>query len=142
MSEILIDMGGTFTDGVLIHDDGRITISKSESDPSDPANAIFRCIAGLATECQLEIEGLLAQTRTILIGTTLATNCILESKGAKCCLIHTKGFRDVFELGRTISKNRHLQFEGRRSQSADPSLSTLRRRGARAVQRRGSYSFE
>ena len=104
MSEILIDMGGTFTDGVLINDDGRITISKSESDPSDPANAIFRCIAGLATECQLEIEGLLAQTRTILIGTTLATNCILESKGAKCCLIHTKGFRDVFELGRTIPK--------------------------------------
>ncbi len=104
MSEILVDMGGTFTDGVLIHDDGRITISKSESDPSDAANAIFRCIARLAAECQLETEQLLAQTRTILIGTTLATNCILESKGAKCCLIHTKGFRDVFELGRTIPK--------------------------------------
>lgn len=104
MSDILIDMGGTFTDGVLIHDDGKITVGKSESDPADAANAILRCIAGLAAECQLEIEELLARTRTILIGTTLATNCILESKGAKCCLIHTKGFRDVFELGRTIPK--------------------------------------
>src|SRR5208282_3070485 len=100
----LIDMGGTFTDGVLIHDDGKITVGKSESDPADAANAILRCIAGLAAECQFEIEELLARTRTILIGTTLATNCILESKGAKCCLIHTKGFRDVFELGRTIPK--------------------------------------
>lgn len=104
MSEILIDMGGTFTDSVLIQDNGAITVSKSESDPIDPANAILRCLARLAQECQLKTEELLARASTILIGTTLATNCILESKGAKCCLIHTKGFRDVFELGRTIPK--------------------------------------
>lgn len=104
VTEIFIDMGGTFTDGVLIHDDGRVTVGKSESIPSDPSSAILGCIARLAAECQIEIEELLGQTGTILIGTTLATNCILESKGAKCCLIHTKGFRDVFELGRTIPK--------------------------------------
>ena len=49
-------------------------------------------------------QELLKYTSTVTIGTTLPTNCILEGKGAKCCLIHTKGFRDVFELGRTIPK--------------------------------------
>jgi hypothetical protein len=55
---------------VLIHHHGRITIGKSESDPSDAANGIFRCTARLAAKCRHETEGLLAQTRTILIGTT------------------------------------------------------------------------
>jgi len=104
MADILIDMGGTFTDGVLLEDDGKITVAKSESNPADAAGAIMRCIASLAKECGCSTEELLARTSTILIGTTIATNCILESKGAKCCLIHTKGFRDIFELGRTIPK--------------------------------------
>ena len=104
MAEILIDMGGTFTDGVLIGNEGTVTVAKSETDPADAADSILRCIAGLAQEVRVSQQELLADTSTILIGTTLATNCILEDKGAKCCLIHTKGFRDVFELGRTIPK--------------------------------------
>jgi len=102
--EILIDTGGTFTDGVLIGDRGSVWVAKSETDPTNPAKGILRCIANLAEERKTTKEELLKKTDTILIGTTLPTNCILEEKGAKCCLIHTKGFRDVYELGRTIPK--------------------------------------
>jgi N-methylhydantoinase A len=102
--QILIDTGGTFTDGVLIEDERNVSVAKSETDPADPAKSIISCIARLAEERKTTEKELLANTTTILIGTTLATNCILEEKGAKCCLIHTKGFRDMFELGRTIPK--------------------------------------
>jgi N-methylhydantoinase A len=78
--------------------------SQTETVPTNPAKGILRCNANLAEERKTTKEQLLQKTTTILIGTTLPTNCILEEKGAKCCLIHTKGFRDVYELGRTIPK--------------------------------------
>jgi len=104
MFEIMIDTGGTFTDGVLIDDKQNISVAKAETLPQDPARSILNCIARLAEERSMTQEELLRSTSTVTIGTTLPTNCILEGKGAKCCLIHTKGFRDVFELGRTIPK--------------------------------------
>ena len=104
MYEIMIDTGGTFTDGVLIDESQRITVAKAETEPADPAKSILNCIARLAEERNMTQQDLLRDTVTVTIGTTLPTNCILEGKGAKCCLIHTKGFRDVFELGRTIPK--------------------------------------
>ncbi len=100
----MIDTGGTFTDGVLIDDKQSISVAKAETLPQDPARSILNCIARLAEERGMTQEELLKSTATVTIGTTLPTNCILEGKGAKCCLIHTKGFRDVFELGRTIPK--------------------------------------
>jgi N-methylhydantoinase A len=104
MFEIMIDTGGTFTDGVLIDDQQNISVAKAETQPADPAKSILNCIARLAEERNMTQHDLLRDTATVTIGTTLPTNCILEGKGAKCCLIHTKGFRDVFELGRTIPK--------------------------------------
>ena len=104
MFEIMIDTGGTFTDGVLIDDKQSLNVAKAETQPLDPARSILNCIARLAEERGMTQEELLKNTSTVTIGTTLPTNCILEGKGAKCCLIHTKGFRDVFELGRTIPK--------------------------------------
>jgi N-methylhydantoinase A len=104
MFEIMIDTGGTFTDGVLIDGKQAISVAKAETEPTDPARSILNCIARLAEERGMTQKDLLRDASTVTIGTTLPTNCILEEKGAKCCLIHTKGFRDVFELGRTIPK--------------------------------------
>jgi N-methylhydantoinase A len=89
---------------VLVDDKQKITVAKVETDPADPANSIMNCIAILAEERGLTERDLLGNTMTISIGTTLGTNAILEGKGAKCCLIHTRGFRDIFELGRNIPK--------------------------------------
>ena len=104
MFEVLIDMGGTFTDGVLIGEGEDIVVAKAVSNPNDASDAIVRCIENLAHESGMKLSELLENTKTILIGTTLATNCILEGKGAKCCIIHTNGFKDIYELGRTIPK--------------------------------------
>jgi len=99
MFEIIIDTGGTFCDAVLIDDDGKINTAKFPTNPADPSKSIMGAIEGLAMERKINLDELLVDTGTLVIGTTLSTNCVLEKKGAKCCLIHTKGFRDIPELG-------------------------------------------
>ncbi len=102
MFDIVIDTGGTFTDAVLIDDDRNISTSKFITDTLEPANGIMGCIGLLAQQRGLTEQEMLADTSTLVIGTTLSTNCVLEKKGAKCCLLYTKGFRDIPELGEKI----------------------------------------
>ncbi len=104
MFEIVIDTGGTFTDGILIDEQRKISMAKFPTNVADPSISIMGCIRLLAQEPGLTEQELLANTTTLVIGTTLATNCVLEGKGAKCCLLYTKGFRDIPELGRRIPK--------------------------------------
>ena len=102
MYEIVIDTGGTFTDAVLIDQDRNISTVKFPTNVADPSTSIMGCIGLLAQQHRLKEQEVLANTTTLVIGTTLSTNCILEKKGAKCCLIHTKGFGDIPELGSKI----------------------------------------
>lgn len=88
MSDILgIDIGGTFTDFVLLHN-GSLTIHKLLSTPHDPAQAL--------------LDGTVALGAPPLIvhGTTVATNALLERRGAPTALITTLGFKDVLAIGR------------------------------------------
>lgn len=66
-------------------------MAKAITNPDDPAQSIMDCITILAHERDIEKSDLLRNTISISIGTTLATNAILEEKGARCCLLHTKG---------------------------------------------------
>ena len=93
------DIGGTFTDFVLVNDDtGEFQINKCLTTPGDPSDAVEQGIREL-----LEREpGFMPQIDEIIHGTTLVINAIIERKGAKTGLITTKGFRDVLELGREI----------------------------------------
>ncbi|MBW1803600.1 MAG: hydantoinase/oxoprolinase family protein [Deltaproteobacteria bacterium] len=99
MFEIVIDTGGTFTDAVLIDQDRQISTAKYPTNPADPSQSIMGSIDVLASARNLTKEKLLSDTTTLVIGTTLSTNCVLEKKGAKCCLLHTRGFRDIPEIG-------------------------------------------
>ena len=94
-----IDVGGTFTDFVLLDDaGGRIETYKCLTTPRDPSDAIE---AGLhALEAQA--PGCIAGLEEVIHGTTLVINAIIERKGACTGLITTQGFRDVLELGREI----------------------------------------
>ncbi len=85
-----IDIGGTFTDFVLIQD-GRLVIHKLPSTPHDIAEAFLQGVSDL---------GEAALRTPIVHGTTVATNALLERKGARTALITTRGFRDVLEIGR------------------------------------------
>ena len=90
------DIGGTFTDIVLIGDDGSIATKKVPSTPADYGVAIAAGLAELLKETDVDpaaIEG-------VVHGTTVVTNAIIEQKGAKTALITTAGFRDVLELRR------------------------------------------
>jgi N-methylhydantoinase A len=82
--EIAIDTGGTFTDAVLTDEKQKVSVSKVETTPADPAKGIMNCISGVADIRQVTLPELLGKTNTITIGTTLATNAILEGKGARC----------------------------------------------------------
>ncbi len=93
------DIGGTFTDFVLLDDaTGEIRVHKCLTTPGDPSDAVEEGIVGLS---QVE-PGFTARTDEVIHGTTLVINAILERKGAATALLTTRGFRDVLELGREI----------------------------------------
>ncbi len=93
------DIGGTFTDFVLVNDEtGTFSIYKCLTTPSDPSDAVETGIRGLMEQT----PGFMPEVAEIIHGTTLVINAIIERKGALTGLITTKGFRDVLELGREI----------------------------------------
>jgi len=90
-----VDIGGTFTDIVLIDENGNVLTKKISSSVDNYAQAI---VDGLAYV--FETHGLTgSDVLELLHGTTVASNAILEHKGAKTGLIGTKGFRDILEIG-------------------------------------------
>ncbi|MBW1800381.1 MAG: hypothetical protein JRJ85_06580 [Deltaproteobacteria bacterium] len=105
MFEIAIDTGGTFTDGVLVDEESNISVAKFPTDIVDPEKSLMGCISLLARERGLSQQELIAKTSAIVIGTTIATNCIVSKSGAKCCMITTMGFRDMLELSSRIPKD-------------------------------------
>lgn len=93
------DIGGTFTDFVLLNDrTGEIWINKCLTTPGDPSDAVEKGIRDL----EKEVPGFVKELDEVIHGTTLVINSIIERKGARTGLITTKGFRDVLELGREI----------------------------------------
>ncbi|RWP30338.1 hydantoinase/oxoprolinase family protein [Mesorhizobium sp.] len=95
-----IDVGGTFTDLVLIDSNGTIFPFKSPSEPGNPAVGVIRAVEGAASMLNLDITELLGGCAHFIHGTTVATNVLLERKGAKVGLITTSGFRDTLEIRR------------------------------------------
>ena len=91
------DIGGTFTDFVLVDDAaGRIHLHKVLTTTPDPAEG---ALAGLAEICRRAAIGL-GQVGTLVHGTTLVTNAIIERTGAPTALLTTRGFRDILEMGK------------------------------------------
>ncbi|MEK7216726.1 MAG: hydantoinase/oxoprolinase family protein, partial [Chloroflexota bacterium] len=91
-----IDTGGTFTDvAALEAETGRVVITKVPSVPSDPSRAVMNGLAKLAEQLD---PFTLGDVRFFAHGTTVATNALLEMKGARAGLIITEGFNAVYEL--------------------------------------------
>jgi N-methylhydantoinase A len=89
-----VDIGGTFTDIVLLGSDGRVHTRKVSSSADDYARAIALALVDVFAELGID-GGAIDEVRH---GTTVASNAILERKGARTGLITTKGFRDVLEI--------------------------------------------
>ena len=93
-----IDVGGTFTDLVAIDDHGVATLAKVPSTPDDPSRGVLDGLARLADTLAVPTASLLRAANRIVHGTTVATNALLEGKGARTGMLVTAGHRDVIEM--------------------------------------------
>ena len=91
-----VDVGGTFTDLVLVTSDGRVVTRKVLSTSGDYAQAILAGVRELAESAGIASDKIIE----LIHGTTVATNAIIERRGARTGLITTEGFRDLLEIGR------------------------------------------
>src|ERR1700704_4506899 len=107
MYRIGIDVGGTFTDLVAIDAGGATVLAKVPSTPQDPSLGGLDGLGQLATRLGLGLAALLASTDRIVHGTTVATNALLERKGAKVGLLTTEGHRDVVEMREGLKDERY-----------------------------------
>ena len=94
-----VDVGGTFTDLFLVGDEGSGTQYrvKTPSTPADPSEGVLVGVRRICEESGVAI----GDVRNILHGTTVATNAVLESKGARVGLITTQGFAQILHLARS-----------------------------------------
>ena len=96
MYRVGVDIGGTFTDLLMLGQDGYAVIGKTLTTPNDPSLAVETALRPV-----LEADTTKAAERGILVhGTTLVTNAVIERKGARTALLTTAGFRDALEIGR------------------------------------------
>ena len=92
--KIGVDTGGTFTD-IVMHSDGTLFTHKVLSTPRNPAHAVIQGVGEI-----LRMHNTDAEQVEIVHGSTVATNALLERRGARIALVTTKGFEDVLEIGR------------------------------------------
>lgn len=105
-----IDVGGTFTDFLLMDAAGRTTVHKELSTPADPSIATMAGLDELAAKCGLEPRVLLRRIDTIVHGTTVTTNAVLTGRVARTGLLATRGFRDALQMRRGV---REVQYDNK-----------------------------
>lgn len=95
-----LDIGGTFTDCVLIDESGTLTIAKAPSTPGNFAEGVMEAVTRAAAKVGLELPALLDAISVLAHGTTVGTNAVIQRRGAKVGLITTKGHNDVIHIMR------------------------------------------
>jgi N-methylhydantoinase A len=132
MYRVGIDIGGTFTDMLLVGDDGSAVIAKTLTTPGDPSLAVENALRPVLENGSVDAH----QRGTLIHGTTLVTNALIERKGALTALLTTAGFRDAVEIGREHRYElydlnldlpkplvpRHLRFDVPERMAADGSI--------------------
>jgi len=106
---IAIDSGGTFTD-FLVFSDGAIRVHKERSTPLEPSRAILEGLSRLRAEAPF----------SLIHGSTVATNSLLERKGARLALLVTEGFEDVLTIGRQHRKHLYRLSQQRAQPLVEP----------------------
>jgi N-methylhydantoinase A len=102
-----VDIGGTFTDVILVDERaGSVYSAKVLTTPEQPAQAVLTAVAQVLEQAKARHDAV----RTIVHGTTLATNAIIERKGARTALLTTRGFRDTLETGTELRYDLHDLF--------------------------------
>jgi N-methylhydantoinase A len=127
MFRIGVDVGGTYTDLVATDESGRTMFAKSPSTPADQSIGVMAGLDELARRLNVSCAKMLAATDRLVHGTTVATNALLERKGAKVALLTTEGHRDVIEMREGLKPDRY----DLRSPPPEPLVPRERRFGVR-----------
>jgi N-methylhydantoinase A len=106
-NRIGIDVGGTFTDVVMVDEAGRVTSAKSASTPEDQSVGVMEGLTLLADSVGVTLAAMLERTERIVHGTTVATNALLERRGARVGLLTTKGHIDILEMREGLKEDRY-----------------------------------
>lgn len=96
MKRMGVDVGGTFTDFIYVDDNGKIDVYKTSTTPHDPSIGMMEGINAICDKLNIKHE----EIDEIFHGTTIATNMVLEHKGARAGMITTKGYRDIIHIAR------------------------------------------
>src|SRR5437763_11565792 len=107
MFTIGVDVGGTYTDLVATDETGRTIFAKSPSTPADQSIGVMAGLEELARRLDVSRAEMLAATDRLVHGTTVATNALLERKGARVALLTTEGHRDVIEMREGLKPDRY-----------------------------------
>src|SRR3982750_4371844 len=127
MFTIGVDVGGTYTDLVATDETGRTIFAKSPSTPADQSIGVMTGLEELARRLNVTRTEMLAATDRLVHGTTVATNALLERKGARVALLTTEGHRDVIEMREGLKPDRY----DLRSPPPEPLVPRERRFGVR-----------
>lgn len=100
-----VDVGGTFTDLVMRDSEGVINVTKVPSVTADPSRGVMNALVAQSEQAGFSLSDLLGDCELFVHGSTIATNTILERKGARIGMLTTRGFRDSLEIRRGIREN-------------------------------------
>lgn len=100
-----VDVGGTFTDCVLLRPDGSLLMEKAATTPLDQSDGVMVGLEQLAVGEGISLADLLSRTRTIVHGTTTGDNTMIQMSGAPTGLLVTRGFRDEIEFRRCYKED-------------------------------------
>src|SRR5512147_1963790 len=105
------DVGGTFTDCLVLDDDGQVHAFKSPTTPADPTVGMTNVLQKAARHFRMELPEFMSNVRLLIAhGTTLSTNALLTGRTAKVGLLATNGFRDTIEMRRGFKNIRTSRF--------------------------------
>ena len=100
-----IDVGGTFSDVVVVDTEGNITTEKAPTTPEDPTIGMLQALVKVSEKLNVAPDKLLSETARFVYGSTIALNTLVEKKGSKTAFITTKGFKDTLVMRRTWREN-------------------------------------
>ena len=101
---IAVDIGGTFTDCVVLDDRGRRLTTKALTTPDDAAEGVVTCVGLAAEALHVEVGAPLRQTVAFVHGTTIGTNTLVQRRGARTGLLMTRGHEQTITIGRVRQK--------------------------------------
>jgi N-methylhydantoinase A len=111
MVRVCIDIGGTFTDCVVLDDTGNLTEFKAPSTPADFAEGVMSALHEAAAAYSQTVEQFVGAIELIVHGTTVATNALVTRNVARTAMITTKGFRDIIEMRRALKIETRSMYE-------------------------------